>query len=130
MNGSAFAADAVVVVHLAFIAFVVAGGFLALRWHWLPLLHLPALGWGIWIELSGGICPLTPLENRLRTRAGETGYGGGFVDHYLIPILYPQGLTSGVQALLASALILVNVVAYVQYARGRKRRQDSDRPSR
>ena len=122
MNASALAADAVVVLHLAFIAFVIAGGFLSLGWRWLPIVHLPALAWGIWIELSGGICPLTPLENRLRAQAGESGYGGGFVEHYLVPIVYPPGLTGSTQLLLGAGLIVVNVVAYLLVARRLRRR--------
>lgn len=122
MNAAAFAADAVVAMHLAFIGFVVAGGFLALRWPWLPWLHLPALAWGAWIEFSGGICPLTPLENRLRAQAGVAGYGGGFVENYLIPLIYPPGLTSATQWLLGAALIAVNAVAYGAYLRRRRSR--------
>ena len=105
-------ADALVLGHLAFVAFVVAGGFLSWRWRFAALAHLPALGWGMWIELSGAICPLTPLENHLRTLAGEAGYSGGFVEHYVIPVLYPPGLTQRTQWVLATVLVLINVVAY------------------
>ena len=76
--------------------FVVAGGLLALRWSRAPGVHLPAAAWGVFIEISGGICPLTPLENSLRRSAGAAGYEGGFVEHYLIPLIYPEGLTHGV----------------------------------
>jgi hypothetical protein len=105
-------ADALVVVHLAFVVFVVAGGFLAWRYRLAWLVHLPALVWGSWIELSGSICPLTPLENHLRVLAGQSGYGGGFVEHYVLPVLYPPGLTLQVQWVLAGVLLVVNVVAY------------------
>ena len=103
------------------IAFVVTGGFLSLRWRWLPLAHLPALAWGIWIELSGGICPLTPLENRLRAEAGEAGYGGGFVANYLVPLIYPPGLTSSTQWALGAGLVAVNLIAYALYLRAVRR---------
>ena len=88
-------ADATVALHFAFIVFVVSGGFLVLRdgvWAWL---HLPAVAWVAWLEFTGAICPLTPLENALRVRAGEAGYAGGFIDHYLVPVIYPAGLTAG-----------------------------------
>jgi len=105
-------ADAVVLVHFAFVSFVVAGGFLAWRYPLAAFAHLPALIWGIWIEVSGRICPLTPLENQLRVRAGESGYQGGFIEHYIIPILYPPGLTHEVQWVLAGLLAATNLVAY------------------
>lgn len=107
-------ADALVVVHFGFTAFVIFGGFLARRWRWIPLLHLPALAWGCWIEVSHSICPLTPLENRLRHLGGEAGYGGGFLAHYLVRILYPPGLTWHIQWLLAGLLLLINVTAYAR----------------
>jgi len=110
-------ADAVVVVHLAFVVFVVFGGWLAVRWPRLAWLHVPAFLWGAWIEFSSGICPLTPLENRLRAAAGEAGYGGGFVEHYLVPVLYPPGLTSGSQQLLGVLLVTFNAVAYALLVR-------------
>ena len=105
-------ADAVVLAHFGFVAFVVAGGFLAWRWRLAALAHLPALAWGTWIELSGDICPLTPLENRLRALAGEAGYTGGFVEHYVLPVLYPPGLTHHTQWVLAGVLLVLNLVAY------------------
>jgi hypothetical protein len=108
----AFLADAVVVVHFAFTAFVVLGGFLVWRWRWVVFAHLPALGWGCWIETSHRICPLTPLENHLRELGGEAGYGGGFIDHYLLRVLYPPGLTPDIQWVLAAVLLAVNLVAY------------------
>ena len=85
-----------------------------------PSLHLPALAWGFWVEISGQICPLTPLENHLRRLAGEAGYGGGFLAHYVVPMLYPPGLTWHIQWLLAGLLILVNVTAYARFWRRRQ----------
>jgi len=106
------AADAVVLVHIAFVLFVVAGGFLGLRWPWVVWLHLPAALWGGAIELGGWICPLTPLENRLRTLAGDSGYAGGFIEHYLIRVLYPENLTRGHQIWLGSSVLLLNLAIY------------------
>ncbi len=105
-------ADLLVTLHLAFAAFVVFGGFLAWKWRWAVLVHLPALVWGFWIETSGRICPLTPLENHLRHLAGEAGYQGGFLDHYVVPILYPPGLTRPDQWVLAALLLAINLLAY------------------
>ena len=97
--------------------FVVAGGALVLRWPRLADVHLPAALWGAWIEFSGGICPLTPLEKALRTRAGEGAYAGDFIDHYVLPVLYPVGLTRGVQVWLGLGVVLVNVAVYAVVAR-------------
>ncbi len=108
----AFLADALVVLHLLFVVFVMTGGFLLRRWPKLIWLHLPAVLWGAYIEFSGGICPLTPLENQLRAHAGETGYHGGFVEHYLLPVLYPDNLTAPIQWLLGGCVVVVNLVAY------------------
>ena len=105
-------ADALVLVHFAFVVFVVLGGFLALRWPKAAWLHLPAACWGAYIEFSGGICPLTPLEVRLRQAGGEAGYSGGFVEHYVIPLLYPAELTTGIQVLLGVIVILANALVY------------------
>ena len=104
--------DGVVALHLAFIAFVVLGGLLALRWPRAPWLHLPAAAWGALIEFSGGVCPLTPLENSLRRSAGESGYAGGFVEHTLLPILYPSGLTPDIQLVLGALVVVVNLGVY------------------
>jgi len=105
-------ADGVVVIHFAFTAFVIFGGFLTWRWRWMLFAHLPALAWGVWVEVSATICPLTPLENHLRHLAGESGYSGGFLAHYLVAVLYPPGLTWRIQWLLAAVLIALNLVAY------------------
>ena len=105
-------ADLVVIAHLAFIVFVILGGLLALHRWWLSLLHLPATIWGVFIEVSGGSCPLTPLENEFRRLSGSTGYPGGFVEHYLLPLIYPTGLTREVQLVLALLLLLANLVVY------------------
>jgi len=105
-------ANAVVAVHALFIVFVVFGGFLVWRWRWVAALHVPCAVWGVLIEYRGWICPLTPLENQLRAKAGEQGYGGGFVEHYLLPAIYPSGLTPRVQALLGTAVLAVNLFAY------------------
>lgn len=107
-----FAADAVVVVHLAFVGFVVLGGMLAwrdLRFAWL---HLPAAAWGAYAEFAATICPLTPLENRLREIAGAAGYDEGFIAHYLIPVLYPAGLTPAHQRWIGVLVIAVNLAIY------------------
>lgn len=105
-------AELLVVLHLAFVVFVLAGGLLALRWRWIPLIHLPAALWGVFIELSGGLCPLTPLENALRRAAGESGYSGGFIEHYILPVLYPEWLSAPMQLVLAAVVIVVNGMVY------------------
>ena len=105
-------ADLVVGAHFLFVVFVVLGGLLALRWPRVAWLHLPAALWGTLIELWGWVCPLTPLEKWLRRQGGLAGYQGGFIEHYILPILYPAGLTRGVQLLLAAAVVAVNAVVY------------------
>lgn len=105
-------ADGVVVTHLAFVAFVIFGGFVTWKWPRAIFAHLPALAWGLWVEVSGQICPLTYLEKRLRHLAGEAGYHGGFLHHYVMPILYPPGLTRPDQWVLAGALLAINALAY------------------
>ena len=105
-------ADAVLILHLAFIVFVALGGLLTLknlRW---AFVHLPAAAWGVFIEFSGRICPLTPLENWLRLRAGGGVYREGFIAHYLLPLIYPEDLTPHVQMVLGSAVLLINVLIY------------------
>jgi len=106
------AADALVILHLAFIVFVMLGGLLLLKWRRLSYLHLPAVVWGTLVELRGWLCPLTPLEQHFRTLAGETGYSGGFIQHYLLPLIYPAGLTREVQTILAICVISINLVIY------------------
>ena len=110
--GWSLLADGLVVVHFAFTLFVIFGGFLVWARRRVIYAHLPALAWGCWIELSGRICPLTPLENSLRHRAGEVGYGGGFLQHYIIAVLYPPGLTREMQWGLAVVLVGINVLVY------------------
>jgi hypothetical protein len=111
------AADAVVVVHAAFVLFVLAGGVLALRWRRIALVHLPAVAWGVLVEYAGWICPLTPLEDELRRRAGDAVYSGDFIGRYLLPLLYPATLTRTTQVLLGSLALLVNVIVYWQLIR-------------
>jgi hypothetical protein len=111
------AADAVLVAHLAFILFAAFGALLALRWRWIPLLQLPAAAWAFFVEATGRICPLTVLENALRVRAGMEGYGDGFVEHYLIAVIYPAGLTPGIQLVLAAVIVALNVAIYAVVAR-------------
>jgi len=115
-------ADAVVVFHLAFVAFAVAGGLLVLRWRWVALLHIPALAWAAFVEFTGRVCPLTPLENALREAAGTAAYQGGFVEHYLLPVLYPAQLTRDVQFLLGAGLLAFNVAVYAAVAWQLRRR--------
>jgi len=105
-------ADLLVLLHLGFIIFVIVGGFLVVKWRWLCLLHLPAAVWGALIELQGWLCPLTPLEQRLRLAAGEQGYAGGFVEHYVLPVIYPQALTRDIQLGLGAFVIVINLAAY------------------
>jgi Protein of Unknown function (DUF2784) len=114
-------ADAVLVLHAAFIAFVLLGGLGALRWRWWPWLHGPAAAWGVYIEVSGRLCPLTTLENTLRRHAGDSGYPGGFIEHHLWPLIYPEGLTRPTQFVLAVVVVLVNAVIYGLVLRRRRR---------
>lgn len=120
---AAVAADAVLLLHLLFIVFVVFGAALLWRWPQLVWLHLPAALWGATIAFTGGICPLTPLENRLRHAAGEQGYSGGFVEHYLMPLIYPEALTREVQWLLGAGVLLVNLLLYGGWLASRRRRR-------
>ena len=105
-------ADATLVFHGLFIVFVVAGGALALRWPRAAWVHLPCAVWGFLIEVMGWVCPLTPLENRLRAAAGERGYAGGFIETYLLPLIYPGSLTREIQLLLAAVVVVANVAIY------------------
>jgi len=108
----AITADLLLVVHLGFVCFVVAGGLLVCRWRWLVLLHLPAVLWGVLLEFRGWICPLTPWEQQLRLAAGQSGYQDSFVEHYLLPVLYPATLDNDTQMILGGFVILVNVAVY------------------
>lgn len=105
-------ADILVLIHLLFIVFVILGALLVLRWGWIAWLHIPCALWGALIEFAGWICPLTPLENRLRVKSGTSGYESGFIEHYLLPVIYPDGLTPTIQILLGSIVLIVNTLAY------------------
>jgi uncharacterized protein DUF2784 len=106
-------ADLTLALHFAFLAFVVGGGLLARRWRWIAVPHLLAVAWGVYVELMPGLlCPLTTWENALALWAGEAGYEGGFIEHYLMPVIYPDGLTPTVQRTLAVLVIAVNIVVY------------------
>jgi hypothetical protein len=118
----AVAADAVVLLHALFVVFVAAGALLLWRWPRVAWLHAPAALWGVIVEWTGAVCPLTPLENRLRRHAGEAGYRGGFVEHYVLPWLYPAGLTSDAQLVLGAGVIVVNALFYGLWWRRRRRR--------
>ena len=120
--GDRLLADAVVVLHLAFIAFALAGGALVLWRPWIAWLHLPAAAWAAYVEFSGTICPLTPLENALRRGAGVAGYEGGFVEHYVVPVIYPPGLTPAIQLAIGTIVIALNVAFYVAVALKWRRR--------
>lgn len=122
-------ADLVLVAHAAFVVFVVLGGLAVLRWPRLAWVHVPVAIWGAGIEFAGGICPLTPLENHLRRLAGEQGYAGGFVEHYVVAALYPEGLTRGVQIALGLLVIAVNLAIYACIWR-RKKTSRTSAPAR
>jgi hypothetical protein len=122
-------ADVLVVVHLAFIAFVIAGGLLVLKHRAWALPHLPAAAWGAWTEFTGTVCPLTPWENSLRHAAGGAGYPGGFIEHYLIPLIYPEALSTGTQLALGILVVAVNLAVY-GYAGWRWRRGGGRRRER
>lgn len=121
MPAAALAADAVVVLHGLFILFVVLGGLAVLRWPRLAWVHLPCALWGAAIELGGWICPLTPLEQALRLAAGEGGYRGGFIEHYVERLLYPPGLTPGIQLALGLAVAAINTAVYAVWHRRLRR---------
>jgi hypothetical protein len=123
-------ADLLVGFHFVFVLFVIAGGFLVLRWRRMAFLHLPAALWGALIEFQGWICPLTPLENWLRRRGGRVGYGGGFVEHYLLPILYPSGLTREVQLVLGLLVVAINLGVYWTVWRRRRAPEPNRRIAR
>ena len=115
-------AVAVLVLHLGFIAFVLGGGLLVLRWPRVAWLHVPAVVWGVAVEIMGWVCPLTPLENRFRTLAGDAPYSGDFIERYLLPIIYPAGLTPRTQMVLAGVVLALNGVIYAAMMRARWRR--------
>lgn len=106
------AADLIVLSHLTFIGFVAFGGLLAVKWRWLAWLHIPCLLWGVLIAFGGWICPLTPMEQRLRIMAGEGVYRGSFIDHYITPLIYPEGLTRPVQIILGMIVLALNLMVY------------------
>jgi hypothetical protein len=120
--GYSVLADLVLILHLAFIFFIVLGGILVARWPRMVWAHLPAAFWGVLIELAGWICPLTPLENDLRRRAGQSAYSESFVEHYLMPVIYPEELTRNVQLLLAFAVFAWNAAIYAWVLRRRRTR--------
>ena len=109
---SRFAADLVLLAHLAFVLFVVLGGWLVLRRPWIAWFHIPAALWGATVELMGWVCPLTPLENQLRAASGSAGYDGSFIARYLIPVVYPTSLTRPIQIALGLAVVLINLAVY------------------
>jgi hypothetical protein len=116
----ALLADLVVVIHFCFVLFVILGGLLVLRWPRLAYLHLPAATWGVLIEFAGWVCPLTPLEQSLRLKAGEQGYSGSFIEHYVLPLLYPSALTRTIQVVLGIIVIAVNLGIYGYLLRRRR----------
>lgn len=105
-------ADAVVIIHGVFVAFVLFGGLLALQWPWIMKLHLPAVAWGAIVEFSGWLCPLTPLEHWLRQQAGQGSTDGDFVVRYLMPVLYPVDLTRDIQVVLGLIVLVINGAMY------------------
>lgn len=109
------AATAVLLLHLGFVLFALFGALLVARWPWLLLLHFPAAAWAIFIELSGRSCPLTSVENHFRLKAGHAGYSESFIEHYLLPIIYPAGLTPAVQVALAAVVVAVNIALYGKF---------------
>ena len=122
MNATAahLLATAVVLVHLTFIGFVVAGAFLVLRWPKLSYLHLAAVVWAVYVEWAGAICPLTPLENELRAAAGLEAYAGDFVAEYIFPVLYPNGLTRRTQLFIGIVVVVLNSCIYTMVLRRRR----------
>jgi hypothetical protein len=116
-------ADATVVLHFAFVVFVVLGGLLVLRWPRIAWLHLPAAVWGTWVECAGWLCPLTPLENWLRERGGEAVYTTSFVERYFTPVLYPSALSRELQWTLGGFVVIVNAAVYLTIVQRRRRRR-------
>ncbi|UCE54129.1 MAG: DUF2784 domain-containing protein [Desulfobacterales bacterium] len=118
-----FLADLVVLIHLAFIVFAVLGGILTYWWRKALWLHIPVVLWAGWIEFTGGICPLTPLENWLRSRGEQVTYSIDFVGQYILPLVYPEGLTRGIQLVLGAIVVFVNILIYVFIFKIRKTQQ-------
>jgi len=114
-------ADSVVVLHVAFVVFVLLGGLLVGRWPRIAWAHLPAAAWGAWVEFAGWVCPLTPLENWLRQQGGGPGYSSSFVEHYLVPLLYPASLTREFQWSLGAVVLVLNATLYLAVLRRRAR---------
>jgi hypothetical protein len=114
-------ADLVFLVHVVFIVFVLFGGLLALRWRLVPMIHLPAAIWGAAVEFFGWICPLTPLEDALRRAGGGTGHSMGFIERYLVPLVYPGELDRGVQIVLGAIVLAFNLVVYIVVFRRARR---------
>ena len=106
------AADGVLLLHLAFILFALLGAAMTVWWRWIPIVHIPAAAWGFFVEITGRVCPLTYLENHLRTAAGQSGYTDSFVEHYLLDLIYPSGFTREIQFALAGLVIVINVAIY------------------
>ncbi len=123
------AADCVVLIHLSFVLFVLLGGLFILKWPRIMWLHLPAVAWGAFIEFSGWICPLTPLENWLRRQGGEGSYEGDFVVRYVIPILYPETLTHEIQLILGAVVVVVNLGIYGWWWLNHHQKQEANAPS-
>lgn len=117
-----FAADAVLLLHFAFVLFATLGALLVWRWTWVLWLHLPAVAWAAFVEFSGRVCPLTPLEVELRRLAGQSGYSGDFIEHYIGSVLYPADLTRLTQIVLGVTVVLINVAMYAAIVRRRWRR--------
>ncbi len=124
------AADLLVLIHLSFIIFVVLGGLLVLRWPRVAWLHLPAAAWGAWIEFSNSICPLTPLEKSLREQAGQAAYGGGFIEEYVIPIIYPPGYSPELATVLGVLVLTINLLIYTLVVWRRLGSRESRQPDR
>jgi hypothetical protein len=122
-------ADATVVLHLAFVVFALLGGLLVLRWPQVAWVHLPAAAWGAWVEFAGSVCPLTPLENWLREQGDRVVYSSSFIEHYLLPVLYPASLSRELQWGLGTTVLLVNAVVYLVVLRRRGHRSPSRRRS-
>jgi len=123
-------ADATLLVHLGFVLFVALGAVLVVRWPRLAWLHVPAALWGVYVELSGRICPLTPLENSLRERGGQAGYAGGCIDHYVTAWIYPTGLTREIQIAIAVVLVVLNGALYWRVWRRTRPAHAASRTSR